>query len=64
VGKEKGLGRGGEKVRGKGKKKGEKEREGRVKEGGDRPQVVGSMSTLDRSFVGRCGGSVQCMCGP
>ena len=51
MGKEKGLERGGEKVRGKVKKKGEKEREGRGKEGGDRPQVVGSVSPLDRSLI-------------
>ena len=35
------------------------------KKGGDWPQMIGSMSfTFDGPFVGRCGGSVWCMCGP
>jgi len=51
VGKERGLQGGEEKVRGKRERKGEKEREGRGKEGGDRPQVVGSVSPLDRSLI-------------
>ena len=40
-----------------------KEGKGRGKErkGEDRLQVIDSMSTVDRSFVGRC---VRCMCGP
>jgi len=51
VGKERGLQGGEEKVRGKRERKGEKEREGRGKEGGDRPRVVGSVSPLDRSLI-------------
>jgi len=35
------------------------------KKGGDRPQMIGSMSsTLDDPFISRCDGSVRCMCGP
>ena len=48
MGKERVLGRGGQQERGERERKGE-----RRKKGQDRPQVIGSMSTLDRSFLWR-----------
>jgi len=55
-----------ERVCRRGKGGGQKE-EGwrRGKKGETGLQKIGSMSyTLDRLFVGRCGGNVQCMCDP
>jgi len=57
VGKERRLGRGGGKVRRERKEEGEKERRREKEEGRQ------AMSTLNRSFVSHCAGSVRCMCG-
>jgi len=61
---------GGEKERRKRKEEEEegrrrkKEREGRGKEGGRQASGGWLHVYYDKSFVGRCGGSVRCMCGP